>query len=250
MSTTELTRRERRNLRKLGLSPEEFVENRMRANLGNLRLKPTHPMTDNQELAFEAYESNKNLLLHGIAGTGKTYLSLYLGLNEVLNSQTKDQLVIIRSVVPSRDMGFLPGSAKEKARGYELPYTGVCNELFGRGDAYDLLKNRGVVDFTTTSFLRGITIDNAVILVDEIQNMVWMELDTIMTRIGKNSRIIFSGDFRQTDLTLEKDKAGLKKFMEILAKLTSFSYVEFTEQDILRSGIVREYIIQRTARGF
>lgn len=213
-------------------------------------LREIKPLTANQQKTFSSYEKGQNLVLHGFAGTGKSFISLYLALEEVLNGSTVyDKVVIVRSVVPSRDVGFLPGSIKEKIKVYEEPYREICADLFGRGDAYDILKLRGVVDFTTTSFLRGVTFNNAIVIVDELQNMVFGELDTVMTRMGDQSKIIFCGDFRQTDLTLEREKSGLIHFLNITKRMNRFEYIEFEKQDIVRSGLVREYIIKRTELG-
>ncbi len=209
-------------------------------------LKGITALTDTQEEVFNRYDEGKNLVLHGFAGTGKTYISLYLALETLLKNQTKyDKIIIVRSVVPSRDMGFLPGSAAEKARVYEEPYREICQDLLERGDAYDILKQKRWLDFTTTSFLRGLTWNNAIVLVDEIQNMQFSEIDTVMTRLGNNSKIIFCGDFRQTDFKKDEEKSGLKKFMSILDRMNNFAHVEFKEEDIVRSGIVKDYIIKK-----
>ena len=210
-------------------------------------LKNIQPLTKTQEETFSAYYSDKNLILHGYPGTGKTYISLYLALKDVLEPDPDyEKIMILRSVVPSRDIGFLPGSIREKARIYEEPYKEICDELFGRGDGYDILKMRKLVEFGTTSFLRGLTFKNMVVIVDEIQNMTFQELDTIMTRIGDNSKIIFSGDFRQTDLN-ERDRSGLLDFINITKGMNSFDYIEFGAQDIVRSDIVKNYIMTKTS---
>jgi len=220
------------------------------AQRNHFELRTVSPLTPNQQLTFEAYNRGSNLMLHGYAGTGKSYISLYLALNEVLSSSSNyDKVIIVRSVVPSRDIGFLPGSVKEKIRVYEEPYKEICDELFGRGDGYDILKMRGIIHFTTTSFLRGITFNNAVVIVDELQNMTFPELDTVMTRMGDYSKIMFCGDFRQTDLVKETDKSGLMSFINITKRMNKFAYIEFEKQDIVRSGLVRDYIIKRTEMG-
>jgi phosphate starvation-inducible protein PhoH len=157
------------------------------------------------------------------------------------------KVVLVRSVVPSRDMGYLPGSMTEKIRVYEEPYEEICNTLFGQGrTGYQILKDRGLIEFTTTSYLRGVTFNDAIVIVDEIQNMTFQELDTVMTRIGDNCRIIFCGDFRQTDLSKGDDKNGLHQFMRIIHNLKGFDYIEFGREDIVRSSIVKDYIIART----
>jgi phosphate starvation-inducible protein PhoH len=239
-----LTRKQRRLLRqnKTGELDSPKLE---------FEMKKIEPLTENQKISFEYFEKGKNLMLHGIAGTGKSFISLYLALREIMdnkNSQYK-KIVIVRSVVPTRDMGFLPGSNKEKAKVYEAPYYAICTELFGRGDAYDILKQRNMVDFISTSFIRGITLNNCIIVVDEIANMTLHELDSIITRVGKNCRIIFSGDFRQSDFTKEHEKNGLTEFMKIISRMKSFAFIDFKQEDIVRSGLVREYIIQKDKLG-
>jgi phosphate starvation-inducible protein PhoH len=224
------------------------MSNKKKTNLG-LELKDIKPLTPNQEKVFNYFHESYHLLLHGYAGTGKTYISLYLSLKELLTGKVKrDKITIIRSVVQSRDMGFLPGSVSEKSLMYETPYEMICSDLFGRGDAYSILKQKGIVDFTTTSFLRGMTFDNAIILVDEIQNMSFQELDTIITRTGDNSRVIFCGDYRQTDLTNDQEKKGLGFFLDIIKDIKDIRCVDFDKQDIVRSGLVKEYILKKFER--
>tara|TARA_R110000851_G_scaffold141324_2_gene279176 strand:- start:17815 stop:18534 length:720 start_codon:yes stop_codon:yes gene_type:complete len=211
-----------------------------------LNIREISPLTENQHIAFDAYDGGKNLMLHGIAGTGKSFISLYLGLDELLNGNSDhDKIVIIRSVVPTRDMGFLPGNVKEKAKAYESPYYAIFTELFGRSDAYDNLKNKNKVEFMTTSFIRGVTFNNTIIIVDEIANCTLHELDSVITRIGKNCRIIFCGDFRQSDFIKKSDRGGLLDFLRIIQKMKSFEFVDFDENDICRSSLVKEYIIQK-----
>jgi len=214
------------------------------------QLKKVIPLTTNQAKCFNAYYAGKHLNLHGYAGTGKTYISFYLALKDVLtNDSPYDKVIIIRSVVQSRDMGFLPGSTKEKTKVFEEPYKQIADDLFGRGDGYDILKMKKLVEFTTTSFLRGLTFNDAIILVDETQNMNFQEIDTIMTRVGNNSRIIFCGDYRQTDLTKPTDFSGINDFIKIARKINTFEHIEFDKADIVRSGLVKDYIIQKTELG-
>ena len=212
-----------------------------------LKIKSVKPKTDNQELVFKDFTNGKNLLIHGLPGTGKSFISLYLALAEIENFRNYHKVIVIRSVVPSRDMGFLPGSIKEKSKVYEQPYQDICKELYGRGDAYDILKNKGMIEFQTSSFLRGLTLDHSIIIVDECQNMTFSELSTIITRTGQNSKIIFCGDYRQTDLKYEDEKQGVFYFMKILKKMTKyFSCIEFMEEDIVRSGLVKDFIITKS----
>ena len=229
----KLTKRQRREVRK--------------QQSNSLKIRSIQPKTQNQKRAFDHYDEEYNLLLHGLAGTGKTFISLYLALSDVL-SQDCDQhnVTIVRSVVPTRDMGFLPGSEKEKSKVYEAPYSSICSELFGRGDAYEILKTKNLINFVTTSYIRGLTLDDTIVIVDECQNMTDMELHSVITRIGENSRIIFSGDFRQNDLIDKRsEESGIIPFMNILRHMNCFKNVEFEEYDIVRSDLVKEYIIIR-----
>jgi phosphate starvation-inducible protein PhoH and related proteins len=212
----------------------------------NFDLRTIKPLTSNQDATFDAYQQGYNLMLHGYAGTGKTFCALYLALNEILSGKSEyERIILIRSVVPSRDMGFLPGSIKEKIRVYEEPYKEICDDLLGRGDGYDILKMKRVVEFTTTSFLRGITFNNAIVIVDETNNMLMSELDTVMTRMGNNARVIFCGDYRQTDLNKPHEREGITRFMEITKRISSFKHIEFQKEDIVRSSLVKAYIIMK-----
>ena len=213
----------------------------------NFRLKNIEPLTENQSKTFEYYSRDKNLMLHGIAGTGKSFISCYLSMRQLMDEDSRyKKLIIVRSVVPTRDMGFLPGNNKEKTKVYEAPYQAIFTELFGRGDAYEYLKQRGVVEFISTSFIRGITLNDCIVVVDEIANMTLHELDSVITRVGKNCKIMFCGDFRQSDFTKEHEKSGLIDFMKILNRMKTFEHVEFDENDIVRSAMVKEYIIAKT----
>ena len=210
-------------------------------NSSGLVLHDIEPLTRNQVLAFE---SERNLVLHGVAGTGKTFISCYLAFDDMTKGVYK-QLIIIRSAVPTRDIGFLPGSEKEKASVYEEPYKDIAVELFQRGDSYEILKTKGLLHFMTTSYLRGITLKDAVIIVDECQNMSFHELDSIVTRVGTNCRVIFCGDFRQADLA----KNGLQDFIRVLKAMDQFDLIDFEIKDIVRSDFVREYIMAKTDLG-
>jgi phosphate starvation-inducible protein PhoH and related proteins len=217
-------------------------KNRTIAGAG-LELREIEPLTRNQ---LKVFESNKNLVLHGLAGTGKTFISCYLAFDDMAKN-CYERLVIIRSAVPTRDIGFLPGNMTEKSSVYEEPYRDICNDLFGRGDAYQILKTKNIVDFMTTSFIRGITLRNAVIVIDECQNMSFHELDSIITRMGEHCRVIFCGDFRQADL--KNGQSGMLDFLQILKRMEEFDFIEFEIEDIVRSSFVKNYIISKNELG-
>ena len=203
------------------------------------------PRTERQATAMEAWRDGKNLSLSGYAGTGKTFVALHLALRAVENYGEQEQIVIVRSTVPTREMGFLPGTTEEKIEVYEQPYYALCHELTGNHNAYHELKAKGLLDFISTSFIRGCTLNDKVVIVDEMQNMNYHELDSIITRLGNNSRIILCGDYRQSDFTREKDKEGMLNILKILSKISEFEMIEFDKDDILRSSLVKKYIIMK-----
>ncbi len=208
----------------------------------NFYLKEIEPLTKSQVAVFDSY---KHLMLHGCAGTGKTFISLYLALDD-LQKEEYSRIVLVRSAVPTREMGFLPGTEDEKSKVYEAPYVSIMQELFSRGDnPYGQLKQKGVINFLTTSYIRGTTFNDSVIIVDECQNMTFHELDSIITRVGKNCRIIFCGDFFQSDLK----SSGLKDFIKIINGMYEFDFVEFGIPDIVRSDFVRSYLTEKYTKG-
>lgn len=222
----------------------KVVNNKLKIRLDDL--KTIQPLTENQKRFFDQYKNASVMILHGVAGSGKTYIALYKALEEVLERSTSlKQVVIVRSAVPSRDIGHLPGDEKEKTEVYQQPYEEICEDLFSRGDAFSRLQEQGSVKFMITSFVRGITLDDSIIIVDECQNMTDMELNSIITRVGNRSKIVFCGDFRQTDLYKKNDMSGLQKFMVIADMMSSAKTIEFQIEDIVRSSLVREYIIAR-----
>ena len=207
-------------------------------NGSGLEVQEIEPLTRNQVRAFE---SEKHLILHGVAGTGKTFVACYLAFDDMAKKEY-EKLVIIRSAVPTRDIGFLPGNEKEKASVYEEPYKDIAIDIFGRGDAYQILKTKGLVEFMTTSYIRGITLRNATIVIDECQNMSFHELDSIITRVGQGCRVILCGDFRQSDLK----NSGMNEFLNVLKRMECFDFIEFGIDDIVRSEFVKQYIIAKT----
>jgi len=200
------------------------------------------PLTDNQTKAVTAYNSNMNMVMHGCAGTGKTFLGMFLGLRDVLDTNTEyKRLIIVRSAVASRDIGFLPGTEEEKMSVYEAPYSAICGDLFSYKRSYENLKKSGYIEFESTSYQRGITFDNAIVLVDECQNLSDEEFNTILTRLGKNSKIMICGDTNQKDLR----NSGLEKNLKIFDMMKSMNVICFGIDDIVRGSIPKEYIIAR-----
>ena len=211
-----------------------------------MKLVEVRPLNSVQESFFKKYDSGKSQVLSGSAGTGKTFLAFYKAFQELLNSEVDyNRIVIVRSAVATRDIGHLPGDIEEKQAIYEAPYKGVCSELFDHGGAYEIFKDQGVVEFMLTSFVRGITLDRTLIIVDEYQNMTAHELDSIMTRLGKDSKIIFAGDTKQTDFTKHSEKDS-EEFIKVLRRIGKyFDFTEFQPKDIVRSELVKAYIMAK-----
>ena len=211
-------------------------------------LKTFDPLTDNQKKFFDAYKQGDYFIaLHGVAGTGKTFCALYKAIEEVLDkSNPFNKIIVVRSAVQGREIGHLPGDVDEKMEIYQQPYRQICETLFGRRDAWDRLEEQHYIEFISTSFIRGMSFDDAIIIVDEMQNMTYEEIDTVMTRVGYRSKIIWCGDYRQTDLNKRKnDVSGILKFFDIAHHMMSFTRIEFTVDDIVRSSLVKDYIIAK-----
>jgi len=213
-------------------------------------LRNIKPKTDNQARMFEEYMQGQHVCVHGVSGTGKSFIGIYLALNDMLSPHTDtDNIIIVRSAVSTRDLGFLPGTIEEKAAAYEVPYAGMFHECLGRISSYQDLKDSGKLQFLTSSFVRGATWDNAIVVVDECQNMNWEELDGIITRLGVNSRIILCGDIdHQLDLK-RGEKSGFRDAIRVVSDMPVFSTIEFTVDDIVRSDFVKQWIIARIKAG-
>ena len=224
--------------------------------INHTNLVTIKPIGDNQKVVFDTWKKGKCQFLFGSAGTGKTFVSLYLALKDVMDLKSKfDRVVLVRSLIPTREIGFLPGDEEDKAALYQVPYQNMVQFMFEQPNEqqfntlYDRLKGQGSLFFLSTSFLRGLTFDNSIIIVDECQNLNFHELDTIITRVGQDSRIVFCGDFDQTDLQRTNEKNGLHDFLRILEEMEEFNCTEFTIGDIVRSGFVRSYLINKIKLG-
>ena len=219
-------------------------------------LRDVEALTDNQKALFDSYDTGKNLVAYGAAGTGKTFITLYKALGDVLNTSTPyDKIYIVRSLVATREIGFLPGDHEDKSYLYQIPYKNMVKYMFEMpSDAdfqmlYGNLKGQDTIDFWSTSFIRGTTFDKSIIIVDEFQNLNYHELDSIITRVGQDSKIMFCGDATQTDLIRENEKNGIVDFMKILRLMGSVDIIEFGVEDIVRSGICKEYILAKMEVG-
>ena len=215
------------------------------------------PLTPSQESVFDYWSNDKNLFMYGAAGTGKTFVALYLALKEVLKEDSQyDKVYIVRSLVATREIGFLPGTHEDKASLYQIPYKNMVKYMFEMPDdnsfemLYENLKAQETVSFWSTSFLRGTTLDRAIIIVDECQNLNFHELDSIITRVGEDSKIVFCGDVQQSDLVKANEKNGVLDFMSILRLMDEFGMVEFGIEDIVRSGLIRSYLVSKLSLGF
>ena len=224
--------------------------------ISNTYLLDIEPITDNQKKFFDSYSNDKHIVAYGTAGTGKTFISLYNAISDILDESTPyEKIYLVRSLVSTREIGFLPGDHEDKADIYQIPYKNMVKYMFQMpSDAdfemlYGNLKAQDSIKFWSTSFIRGTTLDNAIVIVDEFQNLNFHELDSIITRVGENSKIIFSGDASQTDLVKTNDRNGIHDFLNILRKMPSFDIIEFGIDDIVRSGLVKEYIIAKLEVG-
>ena len=228
-----------------------------RKPINNDFLREIEPLTPNQQILFNSYATGKNIVAYGCAGTGKTFITLYNAIKDVLDEKTPyEKVYVVRSLVATREIGFLPGDHEDKSWLYQLPYKAMVKYMFEmRTDAdfqmlYANLKAQDTIDFWSTSFIRGTTFDNAIIIVDEFQNLNYHELDSIMTRVGQDSKIMFCGDATQTDLTRENEKNGIVDFMRILRLMAnSVDIIEFGVEDIVRSGLCKEYILAKLELG-
>jgi phosphate starvation-inducible protein PhoH len=215
-------------------------------------MRTIEPLTDNQEQFFKDYKQDQNIVAYGCAGTGKTFIALYNALKDVLDERSPyEKIYIVRSLVATREIGFLPGDHEDKSSLYQIPYKNMVKYMFEMPDdasfemLYGNLKTQGTISFWSTSFIRGTTLDNAIIIVDEFQNLNFHELDSIITRVGENSKIMFCGDATQSDLVKTNEKNGIIDFMRILRIMPSFNIIEFGAEDIVRSGLVKEYILAK-----
>ena len=224
--------------------------------LGSSYLMNVDPLTDNQKRLFDSYQEGKQIVAYGCAGTGKTFITLYNALMDVLDTKTPyEKIYIVRSLVPTREIGFLPGDHEDKSDIYQIPYKNMVKYMFEMPDdnsfemLYANLKAQGTISFWSTSFIRGTTFDNAILIIDEFQNLNFHELDSIITRVGENSKIHFCGDATQTDLVKTHERNGIVDFMRIINQMPSFDTIEFQPEDICRSGLVKEYIVAKHELG-
>lgn len=227
------------------------TQNALKIKLDHLRT--LEPLSENQRKFFEMYKRGDYCMgVLGSAGTGKTAIAMYKAIEEVLQKDNPfKQVVVVRQCVPTRSVGFLPGTLTDKEEVYQLPYKEICAMLFNRADAWDRLLEQGYVRFLSTTAIRGISIDDSVIIVDEQQNLSFQEMDTVMQRVSYRSKIIWVGDFKQTDLiTSKQDVSGMPNFLRILRTMKDYTEVEFTRDDIVRQSLVKNYIIAKEELGF
>jgi len=227
-----------------------------RKPIGSELLLDIEPLTENQKRLFTSYAEGKHLVAYGTAGTGKTFCVLYNALRDVLSEVTPfEKIYLVRSLVPTREIGFLPGSHEDKSSLYQIPYKNMVKYMFQMPSDVDFemlygnLKAQETISFWSTSFIRGTTLDNCIIIVDEFSNLSFHEMDSIITRVGENTKIMFCGDASQSDLLKTNERNGIIDFMNILKKMSSFDIVEFNIEDVIRSGLCKEYLIAKHELG-
>ena len=233
-----------------------MVSKKKTLGISHTELTEIKPITDNQKEVFTQYQKGQNLFLYGVAGTGKTFVALYKALKEVLDDYSPyEKIYIVRSLVATREIGFLPGDHEDKSSLYQIPYKKMVQSMFEMPDdnsyemLYDNLKAQETISFWSTSFIRGTTLDNAIVIIDECQNLNFHELDSIITRVGQDSKIVFCGDAAQTDLLKNNERTGILDFQRIIQNMDEFALVEFGIDDIVRSGLVRSYLVSKINLG-
>ena len=231
-------------------------QKKRRKPIGGEHMLPIEPITDNQKVFFDEWDKGQMLYAYGVAGTGKTFIALHKALKDVLDDYTPyDKIYIVRSLVATREIGFLPGDHEDKSSLYQIPYKNMVQAMFEMPDdnsyemLYDNLKAQETISFWSTSFIRGTTLDNAIVINDECQNLNFHELDSIITRVGQDSKIVFCGDAAQTDLIKTNERTGILDFQRILQEMEEFSLIEFGLDDIVRSGLVKSYLINKINLG-
>ena len=231
-------------------------QKKRRKPIGGEHMLPIEPITDNQKVFFDEWDKGQMLYAYGVAGTGKTFIALYKALKDVLDEYTPYyKIYIVRSLVATREIGFLPGDHEDKSSLYQIPYKNMVQAMFEMPDdnsyemLYDNLKAQETISFWSTSFIRGTTLENAIVIIDECQNLNFHELDSIITRVGQDSKIVFCGDAAQTDLIKTNERTGILDFQRILQEMEEFSLIEFGLDDIVRSGLVKSYLINKINLG-
>ena len=231
-------------------------QKKRRKPIGGEHMLPIEPITDNQKIFFDQWDKGQMLYAYGVAGTGKTFIALYKALKDVLDDYTPyDKIYIVRSLVATREIGFLPGDHEDKSSLYQIPYKNMVQAMFEMPDdnsyemLYDNLKAQETISFWSTSFIRGTTLDNAIVIIDECQNLNFHELDSIITRVGQDSKIVFCGDAAQSDLQRVNERTGIIDFQRILQNMEEFSLIEFGIDDIVRSGLIKSYLINKINLG-
>jgi phosphate starvation-inducible PhoH-like protein len=208
-------------------------------------LKTIKPLNEPQRQMFESYFSGNNIIANGSAGTGKTLAAMYLALNDLLSKEenrSQNKIIIVRSAVTTREIGHLPGDKQEKLEPFEAPYRDIVEFLVGNRNAYDDMKTAGLIEFMPTSFIRGLNWDDAIVIVDEVQNLNFHEINSVITRVGDNSKMIIVGDQIQTDLYRANDKCGMERFLKVAQRMPEFDEIVFTKHDIVRSSFVKSWI--------
>jgi phosphate starvation-inducible PhoH-like protein len=193
---------------------------------------------------IQSFINGSNIVAVGSAGTGKTYLALYLALKDVIESKLHSKIIIVRSNVPTRNSGFLPGSLEEKNEIYALPFRQITNTLCENGSAWDILSKKKIIEFVSTSYIRGLTFDDSIVIVEEVQNLDAEEIKTVLTRAGENTQLVICGDSKQGDLFRSREKSGFELLMYIADNMPGhIDLINFLPRDIVRSGFVKKLLL-------
>lgn len=204
------------------------------------RVTPLVPLTDNQKLYIDAIDAGGQIFGLGPAGTGKSYIPATIAANKLLLKEI-DRVIITRPTVSvGKSLGYLPGTLEEKFEPWLGPILQTMKNVMGVNDVETNLKNGNIV-YSPLEFMRGASYDNAMVIVDEAQNLEVGHAIMLVTRIGENCTLVLNGDARQSDLPRE---SGLTKLIHLAKKYNIPSTtVEFTVEDIVRSDVCKQWVM-------
>ncbi|HEY3404659.1 MAG TPA: PhoH family protein [Ohtaekwangia sp.] len=201
---------------------------------------PIKPKTVNQQRLVDLVRENDLVFALGPAGTGKTYISVALAVRALKNKQVKKIIITRPAVEAGENLGFLPGDLKEKIDPYLRPIYDGLNDMI----PFEKLRyymEREIIEIAPLAYMRGRTLNNAFILLDEAQNTTPMQMKMFLTRMGPDSKMIITGDTSQIDLP-GNQRSGLKEAARILGSVKGIGFVSLNEKDVVRHKLVRDII--------